>query len=165
MINQVVMDGYIGKDLELKTTQSLKKYVTFTICQNRYSKVQRGYVGEWHHVIAWNKVAENLVANTHKRSKVILAGEQRVRKFVDKNGNRVAYEYIWVNSFDILTSQNEDIANSPSQNTNKQNMNNMEDEEPEVDRTIVEANNQDKLAEDPFNNQKEVQLTDADLPF
>lgn len=52
MINQVVIDGYIGKDLELKTTQSLKKYVTFTICQNRYSKVQRGYVGEWHHVIA-----------------------------------------------------------------------------------------------------------------
>lgn len=103
--------------------------------------------------------------NTHKGSKVILAGEQRVRKFVDKNGNRVAYEYIWVNSFDILTSQNEDIANSPSQNTNKQNMNNMEDEEPEVDRTIVEANKQDKLAEDPFNNQKEVQLTDADLPF
>ncbi len=41
----------------------------------------------------------------------------------------------------------------------------MEDEEPEVDRTIVEANKQDKLAEDPFNNQKEVQLTDADLPF
>lgn len=39
------------------------------------------------------------------------------------------------------------------------------EKEPEVDRTIVEANKQDKLAEDPFNNQKEVQLTDADLPF
>lgn len=25
MINQVVIDGYIGKELELKTTQSLKK--------------------------------------------------------------------------------------------------------------------------------------------
>ncbi len=67
------MDGYIGKDLELKTTQSLKKYVTFTICQNRYSKIQKNYIGEWHHVIAWNKVAENLVAKTHKGFKVVLA--------------------------------------------------------------------------------------------
>lgn len=32
MINQVVIDGYIGKEWELKTTQSLKKYVAFTIC-------------------------------------------------------------------------------------------------------------------------------------
>ena len=54
MINQVVIDGYIGKELELKTTQSLKKYVAFTICQNRYSKIQQDYIGEWHHVIAWN---------------------------------------------------------------------------------------------------------------
>ena len=160
MINQVVMDGYIGKDLELKTTQSLKKYVTFTICQNRYSKIQKCYVGEWHHVIAWNKVAENLVAKTHKGLKVVLAGEQRTRRFIDKNGNKVTYEYIWVNSFDILTSQNDESTKNTSQITNQ-----VEDEEPEVDRTIVEANKKDKLAEDPFGNQKEVQLTDADLPF
>ncbi|MCT7690495.1 MAG: single-stranded DNA-binding protein [Lactobacillus crispatus] len=160
MINQVVMDGYIGKDLELKTTQSLKKYVTFTICQNRYSKIQKNYIGEWHHVIAWNKVAENLVAKTHKGLKVVLAGEQRTRRFIDKNGNKVTYEYIWVNSFDILTSQNDESTKNTSQITNQ-----VEDEEPEVDRTIVEANKKDKLAEDPFGNQKEVQLTDADLPF
>ncbi|WP_261974800.1 single-stranded DNA-binding protein [Lactobacillus crispatus] len=101
MINQIVMDGYIGKDLELKTTQSLKKYVSFTICQNRYSKIQKCYVGEWHHAVAWNKVAEDLVAKVHKGLKVILAGEQRTRSFIDKNGNKVAYEYIWVNSFDV----------------------------------------------------------------
>lgn len=95
MINQVVIDGYIGKELELKTTQSLKKYVAFTICQNRYSKIQQDYIGEWHHVIAWNKVAENLVAKVHKGLKVILAGEQRTRSFIDKNGNKVAYEYAW----------------------------------------------------------------------
>lgn len=105
MINQVVIDGYIGKELELKTTQSLKKYVSFTICQNRYSKIQKCYVGEWHHAVAWNKVAENLVAKVHKGLKVILAGEQRTRSFIDK------------------------------------------------------------LAEEPFGSQKEVQLTDADLPF
>ena len=29
MINQIVMDGYIGKDLELKTTQSLKEICNF----------------------------------------------------------------------------------------------------------------------------------------
>ena len=138
MINQVVIDGYIGKELELKTTQSLKKYVAFTICQNRYSKIQQDYIGEWHHVIAWNKVAENLVAKVHKGLKVILAGEQRTRSFIDKNGNKVAYEYIWVNSFDVLTSQNEES---------------------------TEANKKDKLAEEPFGSQKEVQLTDADLPF
>lgn len=160
MINQVVMDGYIGKDLELKTTQSLKKYVTFTICQNRYSKIQKNYIGEWHHVIAWNKVAENLVAKTHKGFKVVLAGEQRTRRFIDKNGNKVTYEYIWVNSFDILTSQNDESTKNTSQITNQ-----VEDGEPEVDSTIVEANKKDKLAEDPFGNQKEVQLTDADLPF
>ena len=160
MINQVVIDGYIGKELELKTTQSLKKYVAFTICQNRYSKIQRDYIGEWHHVIAWNKVAENLVAKVHKGLKVILAGEQRTRSFIDKNGNKVAYEYIWVNSFDVLTSQNEESTKAIPQNSNQAN-----DEEPEADRTIVEANKKDKLAEEPFGSQKEVQLTDADLPF
>lgn len=29
----------------------------------------------------------------------------------------------------------------------------------------MEANKKDKLAEEPFGSQKEVQLTDADLPF
>ncbi|MDK7332051.1 hypothetical protein [Lactobacillus crispatus] len=46
-----------------------------------------------------------------------------------------------------------------------QNSNQANDEEPEADRTIVEANKKDKLAEEPFGSQKEVQLTDADLPF
>ncbi|MEK3518633.1 single-stranded DNA-binding protein [Lactobacillus crispatus] len=160
MINQVVIDGYIGKELELKTTQSLKKYVAFTICQNRYSKIQQDCIGEWHHVIAWNKVAENLVAKAHKGLKVVLAGEQRTRNFIDKNGNKVAYEYIWVNSFDILTNHNEEPPKTIPQNLNR-----ADDEEPEVDRTIVEANEKDKLAEEPFGSQKEVQLTDADLPF
>lgn len=160
MINQIVMDGYIGKDLELKTTQSLKKYVSFTICQNRYNKIQKCYVGEWHHAVAWNKVAENLVSKAHKGLKVVLVGEQRARKFVDKNGNKVVYEYIWVNSFDILNNQNEETRENISGGLKQ-----TDDEEPEVDRTTVEAKENDKLVEDPFGNQKDVQLTDADLPF
>ncbi|RVU71210.1 MULTISPECIES: single-stranded DNA-binding protein [Lactobacillus] len=154
MINQVVIDGYIGKDLELKTTQSLKKYAVFNLCQNRYNKINDDYAGEWHHAIAWNKTAENLIAKAHKGSKVVLAGEQRSRIFLDKHNNKVTYDYILVDSFDVLTNQNKDLEDQSLQNAERAEA---VPAETSVTENAVEKADIDELPEDPF--------TDEDMPF
>lgn len=102
-MNTVCIDGRIAKDFELKTTQSGKSVVAFTIAHDD------GY-GEkkstsWLNVTAWNGVADNAAKFFHKGSKVFITGKLSTRSYKTKDGQNRTVTEIVANTIDFGDSK------------------------------------------------------------
>jgi len=87
--NQVQLIGNLGKDPEIKTFENDKKMVRFTIATNESYKDQNGEkktITQWHNVIAWGKLAENIHLMTQKGSELAIQGKLTYRPYTDKDG-------------------------------------------------------------------------------
>lgn len=90
-VNKVILVGNLGKDPEVRTTQSGSKIVNMTIATsdtwNDKQSGERKERTEWHRVVIFNEhlagVAERFVK---KGSKVYVEGELRTRKWTDQSG-------------------------------------------------------------------------------
>jgi single-strand DNA-binding protein len=85
-INTVTLLGRLGKDVDLKYTQSGKAVATLTLA------VDDGY-GEskhtsWFNIVCWNKTAENVAKYCVKGSQVAITGRLSQRSWDDKDGNK-----------------------------------------------------------------------------
>lgn len=90
MINHVVIEGRITKDIELQTTQSGKKVVNFTLAQNK-TKDNAIYIP----LQAWTSNAEYLYRYAKKGTRLTVLGELNQRTYTDKDGhNRNVVEVI-----------------------------------------------------------------------
>lgn len=87
-LNKVVLIGRLGKDPELKYTQSGNPVANFTIATNESYKDKDGKKVEntdWHKVVAWNKLAEICGQYLKKGSLVCVEGKIKTRSY-DKDG-------------------------------------------------------------------------------
>jgi len=86
-VNKVILVGNLGKDPELRYTQSGKAVVKFTVATS-----ERGRDGndrtEWHNIVAWDKLAELVGRLVGKGNKVYIEGRLQTREWEDKTGNR-----------------------------------------------------------------------------
>jgi single-strand DNA-binding protein len=90
-LNKVQLIGNLGRDPEVRSTQSGKKVVTLNIATGESwkdasgNKVERT---EWHRVVIWNEglgeIAEKYLA---KGAKVYVEGKLTTRKWQDQDGN------------------------------------------------------------------------------
>ena len=90
-LNRVQLIGNLGRDPELRTTQSGKKVVTLNVATSESWKDQSGNRverTEWHRVVIWNEglgeIAERYLT---KGSKIFLEGKLTTRKWQDQDGN------------------------------------------------------------------------------
>ena len=85
--NKVILVGNLGKDPELRYTQSGKAVAKFTLATS-----ERGRDGndrtEWHNIVAWDKLAELVGRLVAKGNKVYVEGRLQTREWEDKTGNR-----------------------------------------------------------------------------
>lgn len=93
-LNKVSLIGNLGKDPELRYTNSGVPVATFSIATNETWKDQEGNVQErteWHNVVAWQKLAEICGEWLKKGSKVYIEGRLQSRSWDDKNTGQKRY--------------------------------------------------------------------------
>ena len=101
--NSVQLIGHLGKDPEMKTLESGKKLARFPLATNEYYKDNKGELTqktEWHNIIAWGKLAENISNIMKKGNEMAIQGKLSHRTYKDNEGNTkysteiVAQEFI-----------------------------------------------------------------------
>lgn len=84
-MNRVCLMGRIGRDLELKKTNSGVSVVSFSLAVDRNGK-EGGT--DWIDVVAWRGTAE-VLCNYAGRGRLIgIEGRLQMRDWTDKNGNK-----------------------------------------------------------------------------
>lgn len=86
-LNRINVMGRIGKDLELRRTQSGKAVTSFPIAVDRDGK-DAGT--DWFDVVAWERTAEFAAQYCAKGRKVVVDGRLQARDWTDKDGNKRA---------------------------------------------------------------------------
>ena len=88
-INKVILVGHLGRDPEMRYTQSEVAVCSFSLAtsetyrdRNSDEKVTQT---EWHNIILWRKLAETAGKYLRKGSQVYIEGKLRTRKWEDQN--------------------------------------------------------------------------------
>ena len=89
-LNRICLMGRIGRELELKKTNSGVSVVSFPLAVDRNGK-DAGT--DWIDVVAWRGMAEGLCNYADKGRMIVVEGRLQMRDWTDKNGNkRRSYE-------------------------------------------------------------------------
>ena len=87
--NRVQLIGHLGQNPELKTIDSGKKVVRFTLATDdsyKNSEGQKIKETTWHNIVAWNGLADLSDKYLKKGSKIALEGRIVYRTYEDKKG-------------------------------------------------------------------------------
>ena len=90
MLNHIVIMGRLGKDPELRRTQSGVAVATFNVAVNRdfKDKATGQRATDWITCVAWRSTAEFVEKYFSKGSQVLVAGRLQMRDWTDKDGNK-----------------------------------------------------------------------------
>lgn len=108
-VNKVILVGNLGKDPEVRSTQSGGKMANITLAtsENRLNKQsgQREDNTEWHRLIMFNQTAEIAEKYLKKGSKIFAEGRLQTRKWTDKENQERYTTEILVDNFTMLDSK------------------------------------------------------------
>ena len=90
-VNKAIIIGNVGKDPEVRSTQSGKKVVTLSVATSEMWKDrnsgERQERTEWHRVVIFNeRLAEVAEKYVRKGAKVYIEGALQTRKWTDQSG-------------------------------------------------------------------------------
>lgn len=86
-LNEVSLIGRLGRDPEMRFTQSGAGVCNFSIATTDYAKAGEKPATTWHNVVAWAKTAELCTEYLHKGSLVYVRGRIHNREW-EKNGEK-----------------------------------------------------------------------------
>lgn len=84
-VNKVILVGNLGKDPELRHTQSGTAVCTFSLATTERRKDKED-ITTWHNIIAWSGLAEICAKFLHKGSQVYIEGSIQNRSYEDRDG-------------------------------------------------------------------------------
>ena len=90
-LNKVLLIGNLGRDPELRYTQSGQAVANFTLATNESwtnRNGEREERTEWHRIVAWAKLAEICGEHLSKGKQVYIEGRLQTREWEDKEGNK-----------------------------------------------------------------------------
>lgn len=83
-LNRVMLIGHLGKDPEMRTTQTGKAVANFSIATNeKYGETEST---SWHKIVVWGKLAEVCGKYLGKGQAVYLEGRLQYRQWKDRDG-------------------------------------------------------------------------------
>ncbi|KAA3661650.1 MAG: single-stranded DNA-binding protein [Calditrichaeota bacterium] len=88
-VNKVILIGNLGKDPELRYTQSGQAVASFSLATNESWKGKDGSQQEkteWHNIVLWARQAELANEYLKKGSMVYIEGRLQTRNWDDKDG-------------------------------------------------------------------------------
>jgi len=166
MINRAVLTGRLTKEAELRTTQSGLSVATFTLAVNRHSKAKGD--ADFINCVIWRKAAENFCNFTSKGSLVGIDGRIQTRSYENKSGQKVYVTEIVVDSFALLESKKDRLANNNSgiDNNFGTNNNNNGFSSNTTGTNYTNSSSNQSQAPDPFAGSGDsIDITEDDLPF
>ena len=89
--NKVQLIGHLGNVPDVKLTEKGKKWARFSLATNetyRNTQGERVTETQWHHLVAWGKMAELAEKYLDKGKEVAVEGKLVNRSYVDKDGIR-----------------------------------------------------------------------------
>jgi len=90
-VNKAIVLGNLGRDPEIKYTQSGGAVCSFSVATNERWKDKGGQDQErteWHRVVAWGKLAELCAEYLAKGRTVYIEGRIQTREWQDKQGEK-----------------------------------------------------------------------------
>lgn len=152
MINNVTLQGKLGKDIDLKYTQSGKAVGTTSIAVDRDFKNANGEKEtDWVNVVFWGKTAETVANYFRKGDEILVVGRIQTRSYEDNSGGRKYVTEVVADKFSFTTGRK-------SQNTQDDGVSNS--------KTTNNANaqqNRNSTQSDPFSNSS-IDIDDS-FPF
>lgn len=107
-VNKAILIGRLGKDPELRYTQSGKAVASFSLATSERWTGQDGQKQEsttWHNIVVWGRQAEVIKEYMHKGSQIFIEGRISNRSYDDKDGNKKYISEIVVQNFTFLDSK------------------------------------------------------------
>lgn len=110
-VNKCIIIGRIGKDIELRTTQSGKSVVNLAVATNEKYTDKAGEKHErteWHNIVAFDQKANFISQYGSKGSLVYIEGKLTTRSWESDNGTQYRTEILadTLNLIDSPNSQN-----------------------------------------------------------
>ena len=153
-VNKVILLGNLGRDPEIRSTQSGSKMATFSMAtskrwRDKSTQEQRDKTS-WHNIVVFGEGLVDIVEKYVKKgSRIFLEGELQTRKWQDSDGNdRYTTEV-------VLQGFNSNLTLLDSRNTT----NNIEDKEINTDQTASNFENQTS------SKSSDSSESDDDIPF
>lgn len=90
-VNRVILVGNLGRDPELRYTESGRPVATFSLATSERWKGRDGAQGErteWHRVVAWGPMGEAAAKHLAKGSKAYVEGRLQTREWQDREGEK-----------------------------------------------------------------------------
>jgi len=114
-VNRVIVIGRLGKDPELKTTNSGKSVVSFSVSVQKRIKPKDGESDcDWFRVTAWGQTADYVGKYISKGRLVAVDGRLECRKWQDKDGgNRESVEIV-ADNVNALDRPKDDAPEQPA---------------------------------------------------
>jgi single-strand DNA-binding protein len=103
-VNKVILIGNLGRDPEIRYTQSGTAVANFSIAVGERVKKNGEWQDhtEWMNVVCFGKTAENAGEYLNKGSQVYVEGRLQTRKWQDKDGNDRTTTEVLVNDLRFL---------------------------------------------------------------
>ena len=122
-LNKVIIIGNVGKDPEIRSTQTGKEIASLVVATSESwkdrSTGEKTEKTEWHRIVAFSEGIVNIIKNYVKKgTKVYIEGSLQTRKWTDNNNQeRYTTEVVLqqFNSSLILLSGKNDTTNSLSE--------------------------------------------------
>lgn len=105
LANRVTLIGNLGQDPEIKTIESGKKVVHFTLATKEGFKNAEGQrVNEttWHNIVAWNGLADVAGKFLKKGNEVAVEGRIVYKTYEDKKGVTKYFTEIVLSDLELL---------------------------------------------------------------
>ena len=90
-VNKVILVGNLGKDPEVRYTQTGSAVANFSIATSEQWNDRDGKKQErteWHNIVVWGKQAEHCGQYLSKGRQAYVEGSIRTRSYDDKSGNK-----------------------------------------------------------------------------
>jgi single-strand DNA-binding protein len=116
-VNKVILVGRLGKDPEVKYTQTGVPVARFTLATDESWKDQSGEKQqrtEWHNIVAWRKLAEICGQYLNKGKLVYVEGRLQTRSWEDKEGNKRYTTEIQADNLVMLSARTEETRQEKS---------------------------------------------------
>jgi single-strand DNA-binding protein len=111
-LNKVMLIGNVGRDPEMRYTQSGEAVTSFSVATNRRwngADGQRHEETEWHNIVAWGKLAEQCNEYLTKGRSVYVEGRLQTRSWDDQaSGQKRFRTEIIANTMQMLDSRPRD---------------------------------------------------------
>ncbi|MFK7899812.1 MAG: single-stranded DNA-binding protein [Cyclobacteriaceae bacterium] len=90
-VNKVILVGRLGKDPEVRSTESGRKVANFSLATSESyrdkNSGERVENTDWHNIVFWGPTAEIVERYLSKGRQIYVEGKLKTRSYEDKDGN------------------------------------------------------------------------------